>query len=138
MTLRKQLQDKIKSGTSSFKEVSGAASLAAVLAGRVNPNSCYLFKDKKTTTESSMINIVNQRVTEQIAIVIVVRNVTDQKGEDASDISEGLQDEIQAKLLGWTPEGYEPLEHSGGSLVSLTNGFYIWKESYKTSHYIRG
>ncbi len=139
MTLRKQVQDRlIQNASSYFNEIKGAASLSEIIHGRVHPDGCYIFKEKSISSENSLINAVNQRVVDRLSIVIVTRNTTDQKGSDSSDNSELLQNAVMNEILGFEPTGgYEPIEYAGGSLVSLTNGFYIWLDTYKSAHFVR-
>jgi hypothetical protein len=79
-----------------------------------------------------------QRLAVSFAVLIVVRNVKDARGADAADASYTLQAALKTALLGWCPDASaDPLEYSGGALVSFANGFFIWKDTFITHQFIR-
>ena len=138
INIRPLIEQRLREQIPAFREVAGAADLSNILQGRINDSSCYVFEERRMAAENAMANIIRQRISQQFACVVVVRNVRDARGGDAQDVSAELQQSIQTALLGWEPGStIEPLEYAGGSLVSFANGFFIWKESYKTAQTIR-
>ncbi|UOA07622.1 hypothetical protein [Methylobacter sp. S3L5C] len=136
--LRPLIEARIRTQIPAFKEVAGAADLTNVMAGRLSDAGCYIFHERVTATESDLIGATMQRLAVSFAILIAVRNVRDARGGDAADASYLLQDSVKSALLGWCPDASaDPLEYSGGALVSFANGFFIWKESFITHQFIR-
>jgi hypothetical protein len=136
--LRPLIEARVREEIPNFKEVAGAADLANVMAGRLSDAGCYIFQERVTATESDLIGATMQRLAVSFAILIAVRNVKDARGGDAADASYLLQDLLKTALLGWSPDASaDPLEYGGGALVSFTNGFFVWKDSFITHQFIR-
>jgi len=136
--LRPLIEARIKAQVTAFKEVEGASDLQNITANRLGDPGCYVFEESVSVSQSTLISKTMQQVTLIFAVVIVLKNVKDARGSDAADVSHGLQNSIRTALLGWQPHtAADPLEYSGGALVSFANGFFIWRDSYKTIQYIR-
>lgn len=137
-TLRKLIEQRIASETICFKEVAGAASINNVMTGRLSDAGCYVFQESRKAGENNLVGLTRQRVTLTFAFIIAVRNVKDVRGGDAADACAVLQEAVQTALLGWEPDGAtDPFEYAGGALVSFANGFFIWKDSYRTAALIQ-
>jgi len=137
-TLRQAIEDRIRDQVSGLREVAGAADLQSVLAGRITPPAAFVFRVQTRAGENSIVNGVDQRVTETYAVVIVTRNVRDPRGADSSDDNEALASSVSTALLGWQPASdADPLEYDGGRLLSLSDGFLFWQEAYRTARYRR-
>lgn len=138
INIRPLIEQRLRAEIPAFKEVAGAAGLSNILQGRIADPGCYIFQERKTAETSALVGATMQRVTVLIAVVTVVRNVRDGRGADAADTSQEFQADIQTALLGWQPhESADPMEFVGGALVSFSNGFLIWKDTYKTYQFIR-
>lgn len=138
VNLRPLIQARISSQVTDFKEVAGAADMTNIMAGRLTDQGCYIFQERVTAEASVLINATRQRITINIAVIIVVRNVKDARGGDAADTSFALQSNLKTALLGWTPDdSADPMEYGGGALVSFANGFFIWKDTFTTHQFIR-
>jgi|GEM_PF-718085 len=136
--LRPLIEDRIRLKVPAFKEVAGASDLASLLAGRLTDHGCYLFKEGDSATGNHLVGATAQRKALAFTLIIVIRNVKDARGADADDISHGLQDSVEAALLGWSPDGNaDPLEYSNGKLLSFANGFHIYKKTFNTYQSIR-
>ena len=136
--LRPLIEAQIKLKIPDFKEVAGASDMANIMSGRLTDHGCYIFQERINTTESVMVGATMQRLTVLFAVLIVVRNVKDARGADAADASHTLQDHLKTALLGWCPDSTaDPLQYSGGALVSFANGFHIWKDTFNTHQFIR-
>ncbi|MDI1231335.1 MAG: hypothetical protein PSU93_09320 [Methylobacter sp.] len=137
-TLRKLIEQRIAAQTTLFKEVAGAASINNIMTGRLSDAGCYVFQEARKASESKLVGLTRQRVSLSFAFIIAVRNVKDARGGDAADACALLQAAVQAALLGWEPDSAtEPFEYAGGNLISFTNGFFIWKDSYRTAQLIQ-
>lgn len=137
-TIRALIEARIKAQVTDFKEVRGAADLSNVLQNRVAAPACYVFQESDQPSKNNLVNAVSQRVVDQLAVVIVVRNVRDPRGSDAADVSEALRDWVRAALVGWIPAStHEQIEYAGSRLISFADGFFITKDSYRTAHFVR-
>jgi hypothetical protein len=138
MNLRPLIEARIRAEVPELKEVAGAADMANVMAGRLTDSGCYIFQERVTATDSQLVGATMQRLAVSFAVLIVVRNVKDARGADAADASYTLQAALKTALLGWCPDASaDPLEYSGGALVSFANGFFIWKDTFITHQFIR-
>jgi len=136
VTIRSEMVLRIRESVREFREVSGAASLEAVMEGRVLHPGAYVFPESSKVGENRLVGAIAQRESLVYAIVIVTRNVRDAKGADSDDESEYLRDEIRAALLGWQPEGAGlPLEHAGGELIIMKDGILYYLERYRTDRF---
>jgi hypothetical protein len=137
-TLRSLVEARIAAQVTAFREVAGSASLEEVLKGRLVDKGCYIFEEADAAGKNEVVQVTRQRVTVQLGVVLVVRNVRGDRGEDASDANKTLRDSVQTALLGYEfTGGYEPMEYIGFRLVSFANGFFITKASYRTRYFIR-
>ena len=98
----------------------------------------YVIPLDEAPQPNSMDNIVIQRVVSSVGIVLVVRNVSDAKGQAAgSDMTE-LRKAVKALLLGWQPlAGHDPLERGPGQLLAFRDGHMWWQDIYNTAYYDR-
>jgi hypothetical protein len=138
INIRPLLEARLRAFVPELTEVAGAAGLASIAKARLSDGGCYLFQERIAASPNGMINATMQRLTETIAVLIVVRNVQDARGGDAADAVFALRALINAALLDWQPDpGADPLEYGGGTLVTFADGFLIWKDSYMTNQYLR-
>lgn len=138
-TLRKLVEDEVANAALGFQEVKGAADLKTILAGRVSTPGCYVYREQTTTRpNTTATRVLNQPRTEYIALLVTTRNVADARGGINADENEEYCDLIESALLGFVPdERYSPMEHGGGKLVLLANGFHYWREIYYSTRFIR-
>jgi hypothetical protein len=137
-TLRAHVERRVRDQVALLRDVGGAVSLSAVMEGRVAAPAAYVFSESKRGGRNGADNSVIQRVEYQLGVVMVVRNVRDERGVDSSDAVEDLTAAVRTALLGWQPsEDAEPLEYVGGRLVSMVNGFVFWLDSYRTAMHWR-
>lgn len=138
MTIRQAVEDRLREQLTALREVAGAASLDAVLSGRVSAPAAYVFREAQQASPNEGANYISQRIGVRLGVVLVVRNVADPRQGDSSDEAEALAEQVRDALLGWAPaDEAEPLEYAGGRLVSMQNGFYFWMDSYTTATYWR-
>lgn len=138
INIRPLIEARLRAQVPAFKEVAGAADLTNILQGRIAAPGCYVFQERSSVGSNDLVGAVMQRVTQQFAVITIVRNVKDSRGADAADYSQSLQATVQTALLGWIPHPNAlPIEYVSGALVSFANGFFIWKDLYQTTQYIR-
>lgn len=82
-------------------------------------------------------NAVRQKVTDQIGIVIGVRNVRDLRGEAAHDGGlSTIRGQLLAAMIGWVPAaGYNQFEYAGGALLKMKGGTVFWLFRFQTWHH---
>jgi len=138
VTLRQSVETRLREQLPDLREVAGAASLDAVLGGRVSAPAAYVFREAQQASPNEGANFITQRIGVRLGVVLVVRNVRDPRQGDSSDEAEALSLQVRDALYGWAPAAEaEPLEYAGGRLVSMQNGFYFWMDSYTTATYWR-
>jgi hypothetical protein len=140
INIRPPIEQRIREQVPDFAEVAGAVSLQAIQQGLIPNKGCYVMLDRVTAGDNQTRNTdVTQKVMLSVAVVIVVKNVRDARGADAADTCAALQDQIHAALLGWRHSNeITPIEYQAGQLLSYSGGFYVWKDSFKTNHIIKG
>lgn len=138
INIRPLIEAQLVAQTTGFNEISGASDLQSILVNRFADPGCYVFQERISVNKNTSTSKVIQQIDAIYAAVIVIRNVKDSRGTDAADAGFVLQTDVMTALLNWKPHTeYTPLEYSGGSLVYFSNGFYVWKDSYKTSTQIQ-
>lgn len=137
-SLREAVENRLRDRLPDLREVAGAASIDAVLAGRVATPAVYVFREAQPAGANSGANFISQRVGQKLGVLLAVRNVRDPRQGDSSDEAEALSLLVRDAIFGWAPaEHAEPLEYAGGRLVSMQNGFLFWLDSYTTATYWR-
>lgn len=70
--------------------------------------------------ESMSKNATRQKMTDSFAVIVVVSNVADEKGQAGAASVHNLRAEIWKALLGWRPStDYNGIFYEGGSLLKL-------------------
>lgn len=124
---------------STLKLVAGAAAFQQ--ASETNPAAtpaAYVFPVRESAGSNPVAPDVHQRVAVEIAVVLVVRNVSDAIGAASAQDMEALRGEVKAVLLGWPPAtGCDALERGTGNLLAFRDGHLWWQDTYKTAFYDR-
>lgn len=118
-----------------FKLVSGAAGFAA--AADRNPNATpalFVLRLSESAAPSPVYARVEQRVSATVGIVIVVRNVSDAAGAAAGADLEALRAVVRSALLGWSPNGHDPLEFESAALLIFKDGHLWWQDAYRSRY----
>ena len=75
------------------------------------------------------------RQNDSIGIVLVVRNLSDSRGNHARESQEAYSKTIRDQLFGWVPgSGYAPLMIGNGRLLKFKDHTIYWLDEFKTSH----
>jgi hypothetical protein len=122
-----------------LKLVGGAAGFQK--ASETNPAAtpaAFVFLARDVAGPNPVAPDVHQRVDAEIAVVLVIKNISDAQGNAASQDMETLRREVKAVLLGWPPAtGYDALERGPGNLLAFRDGHLWWQDIYKTAYYDR-
>jgi hypothetical protein len=110
-------------------------------AAESNPTvtpACFVIPMEEAPTPSRMGDIVIQRVRATVGIVLVVRNLTDNKGVAARVDLDGLRKKVKDQLFGWQAKSeLDPFERGNSHLLAFRDGHAWWQDQYITMYYDR-
>lgn len=119
-------------------QVSGAAGFQA--ASESNPlstPSAYVFCVHEASDTSTIDLPLSQRMKFSLAVVVVVRNVTDTLGEAAYDSLDAVRAEIWAALHGAQIDAdHEPLTFDSGSVLALRDRHLWWQDLWLSARHV--
>jgi hypothetical protein len=127
---------RLAGSVSLLKMTGGAAQFqnAAETNPKVTP-AAFVIPLGEDPGASAMGDMVIQRVAATIGVILVVRNVSDIKGEAARQDMEMLRAAVKASLLGWQPSGeYDPLQRGRSGLLAFKDMHMWWQDIYTTSY----
>jgi len=100
------------SGSAQFKVLPEAAALAVPCA--------YVVPLDDEPGEAKARNAVRKSLVDSFAVIVVLSNVADEKGQVSASGLDAWRAALWAALLGWRPaERYEGIEYQGGQLLAL-------------------
>ena len=146
MMLRKQIQEYLSQANLGFKEVGGMAKMDLVDSKKIvlTPPCCFVGLEKKLAKGNTTSNAVHQKITRQIGIIIVVRNVIGVNDAEGADEAEDLSERVQNCLIGLSnqskPSQFDyvsALQYAGGNILSFSNGFLFWRDIYEVDIFAR-
>lgn len=136
MSLSALLIARIKSSVPALLDVFTGADLAALKEGQPlrSPTAFVFMLNEAGGANRYMTGAVAQKRSQQVAVVLAVRNVRDATGAKAQLDVDGLRAQVDAALFGWSPNAaiYDPLTFQRGGLVELSNGWIWWQDEYLT------
>lgn len=123
---------------SSFALIEGAVALAAVSDAPPATPAAYVVPMREASGENErMTGGLLQRTELDIAVVIIVENVSDDRGAAAGQDLEPLKAAVRAALLGWMPASAEDvITHVSGELTASREGVVWWEEIFATAAYL--
>ncbi|MDB2704912.1 hypothetical protein N9Y67_00055 [Pseudomonadota bacterium] len=115
--------NEIKSHCPTFENrVSGAAEYADLHNhSRLKVPAAYIIPLDDEAGPIRSKNSYTQSIVEGFAVVLVVSNATDERGQAAMNAIDDLRLELWRALLGWKGVGecYERIEYNGGNLLNI-------------------
>ncbi|MCQ5469687.1 hypothetical protein NAS92_04220 [Pantoea brenneri] len=105
--------------------VAGAAEFKAIPeTGKMRLPAAYVVPTEDITAEQKSLTDYWQNVTEGFAVVVVLDNTRDERGQAAGyDAVHDVRQQIWKALLGWEPdEDAGPVAYSGGQLLDMDRG----------------
>lgn len=105
--------------------VAGAAEFKAIPeTGKMRLPAAYVVPTEDITAEQKSLTDYWQNVTEGFAVVVVLDNTRDERGQSAGyDAVHDVRAEIWRALLGWEPdENAGPVAYAGGQLLDMDRG----------------
>jgi hypothetical protein len=119
-----------------LKLVAGAAAFNA--ASQANPAAtpaAFVFTVDETDDENGLEQPMVQEVNVTLAVVLVVRQVSDAQGAAAGIDMETLLKQVSAGLRGWViGADYDPLARRQSALVAFRDGHMWWQQTWLTRY----
>lgn len=80
-----------------------------------------------------------QRLTERIAVVLIMDASRDARGAAAAAELRPLRQAVRRALAGWPPsEDHDALTFQAGRLIAAQGGYLAWEEQFATRSTLRG
>ena len=119
-----------------FASVEGVLEFAGLVeAPRFSP-ALFIVPERESAQPNRMSGVVDQKVTEIFAVVLVV--ATARAAKAASEALQEHSSAIEQALVGWThPAASGPCEMVGSRLLSTEGQRVAWAISFSTSRHIR-
>ena len=118
-----------------LKLVGGAALFQS--AAEHNPKAtpaAYVIPLAEDPAPNHMGNVLIQRVTLRVGVILVTRNLADATGAAASQDMGLMRKLVKAQLYGWQPSSeLDPLERGRSGLLAFRDGHMWWQDIYVTS-----
>ena len=122
---------------SALKLVAGA--VAFNVASQSNPAAtpaAFVFVVDESDGENGLEQPMVQDVTVTLAVVLVVRQVSDAQGAAAGADMDTLRQAVGAALRGWViGADYDPLARRQSALVAFRDGHMWWQETWLTRYF---
>lgn len=121
--------------------VAGAAEFKAIPeTGKMKLPAAYVVPTEDVTAEQKSLTDYWQNVTEGFAVVVVLDNTRDERGQASGyDAVHDIRGEIWKALLGWEPdEDAGPVAYSGGQLLDMDRGRLYYQFEFMLTREITG
>ena len=128
---------RLQAEVSALKLVGGAAAFnAASQANPAAPPAAFVFVVDESADENGLEQPMVQETTVTLAVVLVVRQVSDAQGAAAGVDMETLRKAVGAALRGWViGADYDPLARRQSALVAFRDGHMWWQETWLTRYF---
>lgn len=143
-----QIIDRLRSTVSTFRQVAGAADLAAVTNLSDFPTPCAyvltareVFEPAKTGYGTRGQQIPVQQASQvQFGVVLVVRNYREQRGAQVTDDLESMLTAERGALMGFIPDigGARPCQLRQGEIKRYDQSTAMWVDLWQTQQMIGG
>jgi len=122
-----------------FASIEGIAELAALTGPPAMSPAVYVFESESVAAPNDRMTSVLQRVEIDVAVVIVVTDVSDPAAGAAARTARALEDDVMGRLLGWCPEDATDVVTFVGAKTVKARGGEIWRElTFATARTIQG
>ena len=123
-----------------LKYVGTAADVLRV--GENNPTvtpCCYVMPMDESPGENMLSDMaVQQRVVSRVGVILVVRNMADNKGAAAGADMLELRQLVKRQVYGWQASAeFDPFARGSSHLLKLQDGHMWWHDIYTTAYYDR-
>lgn len=126
--------ERLKSQVPELVRVAGLADLLAARASITQLPAAYIVPEPESATPSRMIGRHVQKNTVGFAVLLAVKNVSDQTGMAAQMDLVRLSESVRAALLGWecTPD-HTPINLTGAGPLDFSQQILYWPERFQAS-----
>lgn len=117
-------------GAAEYKRLPETANLAVPAA--------YVIPMDDDAGEQSSQNGYRQTVTDTFAVVVVLSNTPDERGQTAITGKDAIRAELWTALLAWQPDAeHGPIEYAGGQLLDLDRARLYYQFEFSAETEIR-
>lgn len=128
--------DRLMEAGTPFAMAGGASQLADVTDRPNAVPAVFVFISEERSAPSERIGRVLQRTQATIGVVIVADNLSQLDHAAAIGDVDALKAYCRRKLIGWSPDDAEPLEHAAGELQQALGGAVWFEDAYTTAYYL--
>lgn len=133
-----RLQDRVPA----LRRVGIAADLQAVLKAKVadqtGPSAFIVAASERGGRPSAVAGAFVQPTSETIAVVILIREVSNRAGDKAADELESIKADVKAALAGWKPaDGFSPYALASGAIIAFAPGYVAWGYEFAAADQLR-
>lgn len=135
--MQKVFMERLK-GKAGLRLVEGVAELAAIGAVTQSPAAYVLPAAERAGPNTAGTYTVDQQVTLNLGVCLIVKKHGDSTGAAASLHLETVKEAVKDELVGWEPPGGTDLViYGGGRLIDLKDGEVWYLLSFATTTRIR-
>ena len=121
---------RIEAETSVFKDIKGAAELAAAEA-ECRRDSCFVLYADDEAGENELLAGVRQRRTIGMGVIMAITNHRDRRGAQALSELEVARGQVIQALLGWEPDGSDGMvTYRRGRLLNFNRATIWWQDEF--------
>lgn len=122
-----------------FTAIAGAADLDAAIEALPNAPAAYVLPLAETAEESALLGVTDQRITQDVGVVLVVSNLRDAAGSAAAAELAARRLAVRGALVGWVPDPVngEPVQFVGGALLQFAQSRLWWRDVFRVTTYYR-
>jgi hypothetical protein len=133
-----RLQDQVPT----LRRVGIAADLQAVfdgkLADQTGPSAFVVAASERGGRPSAVAGAYIQPTSETIAVVIMLREISNRAGDKAADELETIKAAVKAAITGWKPAGaFAPYALSSGAIIAFKPGYIAWGYEFTAADQLR-
>ena len=130
---------RLKAQLTGFVVITGAGDLDVAIGGTPNTPAAYVMPLAETAEESKFIGVIDQRLTQEFAVVLVVSNLRDATGAAAIAELATRRAALRAALLGWVPDAAtgEPVQFVTGAVLEFRDQRLWWRDVFRVIAYYR-
>ncbi|MCV0424666.1 MAG: hypothetical protein K5905_04275 [Roseibium sp.] len=138
MSLVSEIIVRLKDGQTVFQTVAGAVEFSVIEKNRLASPGAYVMSAEEGSSPNERLNgKVLQRLETDIAVLIVVDNLSGTLGSAAGDELEDLKSFVRSRLLGFVPaSGVEPITHVSGEIVKASGGTVWFEDRFSAPSYL--
>jgi len=131
--------DHLKVQVAALETVATTAELGSQMAGRARHRlpAAFVHPVRDRADPNTVIGATSQRLTRIVGVLLILPATGADRGEKLPDVVESISGDVRSALVGWPPQGHEPLELEGGELLRVADGVAWWLETYRTSILVR-